>query len=242
MSDQDLFENNKNTNTPPVTSSPDDLLKTIVNEEGVPKYDTVEKALSGLAASQAHIKKLEEESRARQEEMNQLREQTKSQKSIEEVLERLTSQNQSQQQQTTPASGGLDEEKLKAIVLETLGNQQSVATHKQNLQSVQAKLVEQFGEKAQEKIAATAAALDMTPQELGELAKTKPKAVLGFFASQSNNSPAPTPPGSSVPVGLPSENPPTKFKGLLMGASAKDQAEAMRAIKEQVYKTYDVTT
>ncbi len=60
----------------------DPLLATIVNEEGKPKYSSVQDALKALASSQAHIKTLESEN-------SQLREAKTTALTLEEVLKAI---------------------------------------------------------------------------------------------------------------------------------------------------------
>lgn len=240
MPDQDLFkEQNEQQTTPP--SSPEDLLKNITREDGAPKYETIEKALEGLAASQAHIAKLEAENKAARDEVSSLREQTQSQEQVKELLERVTSQTQNQEQ-VTPEVQGLDEEKARAIVMDTINQQQQAATAEANVNKVQTELINRFGDKAREQLNQVASGIGMTPEELGELAKTKPDAVLAFFKTNQTSTPAPAPTGNAfssspqeVPLGKPE-------KSLLLGASSADLSDYINKVKAEVYKEYDVTT
>lgn len=87
MSDHDDLFKSDNTSIPP--ASPTDLLMAIKNENGEPKYKTVEDALKALANSQAFIPQLLQEKKIVEEELKTTREQASKQASIEEVLKKL---------------------------------------------------------------------------------------------------------------------------------------------------------
>lgn len=240
MSDQDIF--NQNNNPSPPVVKPEDLLLSIKNENGEPKYKTVEDALKGLEHSQNFISTLLNEKREKEEELRQLREQSQKQKSIDDVLKELTARNESNPQEPkskTPPVGELSEETIAALVRKELEQANTAAQANLNVSEVQNTLITKFGDKAGEVLAAKAAELGTTPNDLGELAKKNPKLVLSLF---NVSKPSVTPTSSSI--NLPSNPAPTAIdppsKSLLLGATSNDQKDYMKKIKEHVYKKFDV--
>jgi hypothetical protein len=227
--------------SPTSPASPEDLLLTIKNEQGEPKYKTIEDALKALANSQAFIPKLLDEKRTVEDELKQLREKAGKIDNIEEVLKKLTANTDTAIEKTPPASG-LDADAVAKLVKDQLEalNQQGAA--KRNIDEVQNALKQKFGEKVKEAVAAKAASLGTTPEKLGELAATSPAMVLALFDSQ-KSSVSPTPAGSvklpSVPKPLAVERP---AKSVLLGATSREQKEHMLEHKRAIYQKYGIET
>jgi hypothetical protein len=227
--------------SPTSPASPEDLLLTIKNEQGEPKYKTIEDALKALANSQAFIPKLLDEKRTVEDELKQLREKAGKIDNIEEVLKKLTANTDTANEKTPPASG-LDADAVAKLVKDQLEalNQQGAA--KRNIDEVQNALKQKFGEKVKEAVAAKAASLGTTPEKLGELAATSPAMVLALFDSQ-KSSVSPTPAGSvklpSVPKPLAVERP---AKSVLLGATSREQKEHMLEHKRAIYQKYGIET
>ena len=240
MSDQDPFSSETpNSNVDPVAT----LLMGIKNEQGEQKYKTVEDAVKALAASQAHIKTLEQEREAQRVEAEKLREVAKKVESIDEVIQKLTANNErSNTEKETPSVGGLSADAVAKIVQEQLTEAEKKLTAQTNAQVVQKALTDKFGDKTKEMVAKKAAELGSTPEQLGKLAIENPSLVLALFNTAPKPSVQPTISNVNVPPlnGLPPLEKPAK--SLLMGATSKEQMEYMQKIKEHVYKTYDVTT
>lgn len=239
MSDQDVF----NSDNAPAPKTVEDLLSSIKNEQGEPKYKTVEDGIKALNASQEFINKLLSEKKAQEEELARIREEQGKQKSIEEVLKQLTAKEPEVPTPpvVTPPQSGLSEEAVADLVQKQFAAVQQATQLEKNYNEVQATLKQKFGEKTSEVIAAKAAELGTTPKELGELAKSKPQMVLALFASASK---APVTPSTSS-VNLPHTPPNSELarpeKSLLLGATTKDITEYMRKVKEDVYKRHNVT-
>ena len=245
MSDQDIFSSNEEViDTSP--ASPDafaDLLASVKNDSGEPKYKSVEDAIKALANSQAHIRTLEAERKAQDDELAQLREKAKKVDNIDEVLAKLSAkESQEQPRQETPATGGLTEEAIVNLVKKALDGRDNEVKQKTNLQLVQSALAEKFGDKANEAVRKKASELGTTPEKLGQLSVENPNLVLALFdavkakpALPSTSSVNLHSPASPQPLGKPE-------KSLLLGATSKEQTEYMKKIKEEVYKKYNVTT
>jgi hypothetical protein len=241
----DVFD--QNTDTPQVHVSSDpfaDKLKTIVNDNGQPKYESVDKALDALTASQAHIKKLEDEAKAREQELQKSREEAMRATTLEEIVQRLAPKNKTPDD---PLKTVNVEETIAKKVQDALGAQQQKATADAKGLVVRNALVNKFGdvEKTRDAIAAKAAELGMSVSALQSMSTQSPKAVLALFGVQAPASSAPTTP-TSTPLNPVVKSEPLKApeQSLISGPGAtdKNRKEMMAKIREEIYKKYEVTT
>jgi len=222
-------------------------LMTITDETGRPKYDSIEKALDALNASQAHIKRLEDEAKARAVEEQKLRDQVAQAKTLEDVIKKLGGQNVSEpekQQEATPPNSGLSEEQAAELVRKVLQGERQTEAAVTNLRTVNDTLKSKFGDKAPQVVAEKAKELGTTPQQLKELSATNPNMVLALFGNSTSSPSATT---SSLNLG--SQKPQQEQikrpeKSLISGSGATDAArmEHLRKIRENVYKKYGVET
>jgi len=243
----DVFDQNT---TPPANVSNDlfaDKLKTIVNDQGQPKYDNVEKALDALAASQAHIKKLEDEAKAREPEVNKLREEATKAQALEEIVQRLTGNSQKQKNVETPTDAVDVEKVIAKQVQNALSERDATTVANANGQAVRNALVNKFGdvEKARAAVEQKAQELGMTNAQLATLSAQSPKMVLALFGATevaSNSNPIVP---SSTPLNPARSNQSVQSPTVSIisgpGATDKNRKELMARIKEEVFKKYDVT-
>lgn len=220
------------------------LLSQIKNEQGQPKYDSLPKALEGLANAQQYIPQLKTELQSKEAELAELRAKLAQQAQLEEVVSRLTAnQNQPKAQETPSPASGLDEQAVMNLLEQRLVQREQAAVQNQNAQQVHAALTAKFGEKANEVVAAKARELGTTPEELGKLASQTPAMVLALFNTSASKGPTPVTTSINIPAshnpGLPELKRPEK--SLLIGATSKQQAEYMRQIKERVYAEHGIT-
>lgn len=241
----DVFD--QNTQTPPSVVSSDpfsDKLKTIVNDNGQPKYDSVDKALDALTASQAHIKKLEDEAKAREQELQKSREEAAKAATLEEIVQRLTPKNKTPDDPPQPVNV---EETIAKKVQDALTVQQQKAIADANGLTVRNALVNKYGdvEKTREAIAAKAAELGMSVSSLQSMSTQSPKAVLALFGVAAPVNSAPTTP-TSTPLNPIIKEEPLKAPSQSLisgpGATDKNRKEMMSKIREEIYKKYEVTT
>lgn len=249
----DVFDQTPTPNTPPQTdpapsNNPfEDKLKAIVNEQGQPKYKDVVSALDALKASQEHIKRLEDEAKARQAMIdNAVAEKTRAD-ALEEIVQRL-SNNSQRPPQVDPPTVGVDEAAVVKTLEKLLEQKEVQAQTKNNITSVQNALIAKFGdaEKTKQAVAAKAAELGTTSAELGALSAKNPQLVLTLFGLVADNKGGtPTSPTAS-PLNPPQA--PTQLqrpeKSLLSGPGAtdKNRREMMAKIRDEVYKKYNVET
>lgn len=246
MSDQNVFGNNQQEVTPQEQQQPNeptsngnvfaDQLSGIRNEEGKPKYDSVDKALEALKHSQEFIPQLKQENEELKRKLEELAAKEDKMSQLEETLERLTARGAEEGQ---PSAQSLDEQSVLALLEKQLEQREQVSAAKQNVQTVQSKLQEKFGDKATEAVRLKAEELGTTPEELGSLAERNPKMVLAYFGASAPSNTRITTPGqntTSISSTQTDEGLQRPTKSLLSGATSKEQAEYMRKVREEVYK------
>ncbi|AFE86215.1 scaffold protein [Salinivibrio phage CW02] len=220
-----------------------DLLGTIVNDEGKPKYKSVPEAFKGLTHAQSHIQSLEQEKAALEAELQK-------RASVEETVQSMTQQ---QQEQDTPSSPGLTEEAVQKLLEQQLENREKSQREQSNKQKVAQTLKEKFGDEAEKTFYSKAEEFGMPKEQLEQLAATSPDAVLSWFgapakpvnpSSSSVNTTGLQPRAEEVPTmmdaGRERINLPRGEKSMLLGASSKDQASEMQRHKEAVYAKYGI--
>lgn len=251
MSDQSVFDTNNNNSqeTPEIKDSQSsnvfsDLLNSITNEEGKPKYNSVEEALKGAANAQEYIRQLKEKQEALESNLTQAQQQLAKSEAIEDVVSRLSA-NQNQEPQATPDSQGLDEQTIANLINKQLAEKSLQEAATLNKDKVNGELFSKFGDKAPEVVNSKAKELNISVNQLEEMSKQSPQLVLSLFGlTQSNLKSGPTTTTTSYtpPEGDKSTDLEKPTKSLLAGASSKEQAEYMAKIRQRVYEKYDVQT
>lgn len=181
----------------PVAQDPNSLfapqLQAIVNPQGQQKYADVNTALASIPHAQGHIDTLTAQ-------VAQLEEQVAKSKGMDEVLQRLESNQQPPA--VTPVSG-LDETSVNALVERQLANREQASLAKLNQDSVVSSLQGSYGDKAEEVFNAKAASLGMSVEQLNQLSAQSPSAVKAFFTDIPAPVQNPTLPGSTTPLQVP---------------------------------------
>lgn len=224
----------------PVQAQPnayEDLLKTIVNEQGQPKYANLGEALKALQHAQGYIPDIKNQLTAREQEVLRLQAELEQRQSIEDVVSRLAKPNQPNGQDDHPRSSGLDESAVMKLVQEQLDRNAQVTAAQANQAQVEQALKAKFGDKTADVVKQRASELGLTPQALGELSSRSPQAVLALFNTQGTHSPQPTRSSVNIPPTYSPATPPLErpAKSLLSGASTKDQMEYMAKVRQKVY-------
>ncbi len=245
MSDS-LFTQEGTTQSPQENSSVDALatkLFGIKNEKGEPKYDSLEKALGALEASQQYIPQLKDENERLKAEIEAARAELSKRETVEEIIARFTANRQPvEATQTSEAPKGLDEAAVQEMLQRTLTEREKQTLATQNMSSVRNALVSKFGDKAQEAVSAKAKELGMSMQQIDHLAATAPQAVLSWFQASPTSSAAPVRSTVSLPHSQGREALKAPEKSLMRGgASGKDLADFMARIKQEVYHEHDIT-
>jgi DNA repair exonuclease SbcCD ATPase subunit len=248
LSDKDIFSNNDTSDkdVDKVINVFADKLMSITKEDGTPKYDSLEKALDALKASQEHIPTLENDNKSLRDQIAELTERANKAKELEEIVKRMTTGNTEPEKpegNNKPDGGGLTEKDAAELVKRLLNEEKQTTVAVQNVKDVNNKLVAKFGDKASEVIQAKAKELGTTPAQLKELSATNPAMVLALFGGASS-SPAPT--SSSIrtdglkPLQTELKRPEKSILGGI-AATDKNQLDFMLKIKEEVYKRNNVT-
>ena len=246
MADQSVFEGNNPSGTPDTNTNPEtilaDQLKTIVNEDGNQKYDNVTKALEGLKNSQEYIPQLKTELSGAQAEISALKEQLAKTEAVEDVVSRLTQNQQAPTQKETPQVTGLDENAVVNLFNQLSAQQQQQATEAQNEAQVSNALSVKYGDKAAEVLNAKAAELGTTREALQEQARKNPQLVLAAFG-QNNSQSGVTTSSVNIQPGIVDEEPlQAPEKSVLTGATTREQMDLMAKIRERVYKEHGITS
>lgn len=147
-----------------------DLLASIVNEEGVQKYKSIEDALEGLRNSQEFIGKLKEENQTYRSELDK-------RLSAEQVLKELKAATKPDEKPSTEFST----EAIQELVDKRLEAKTVEQRMKQNETVVQQTMLKEFGEKANEIVKGKAKELGLSSEGLRKLSQESPAAVLAMF-------------------------------------------------------------
>ena len=189
MSDQNIFSGGTPAAAPVASVQNDnpvaDLLNTIKNERGEPKYKDINTALDALKHSQEFIPQLRTEKEKLEQELATVKAEVMRLKTVEETVERLTSQ---QSKQETPPVQGLTEEAVANLVSKTLSQREQKAVQASNLSQVVNKMKETFGDDAEKLFYSKAQEVGLSAEAINSLAAQSPQAVLQLFGV--NNTPA----------------------------------------------------
>lgn len=230
--------------TPP-NGNPNDayanLLSAIRNEQGAPKYDSVEKALEALKHSQEFIPTLKNELSQKEQELAELRANKERYENLEAIVQRLTAKEPAGEGEP-PAAKGLDEQAVSELVKKTLAETEMTRKANENLNKVQQALIGKFKDKAADAVKQRASELGVTTKDLEELAKKSPALALQLFNTKVGDSPSATSSSLSSTLNVP-EHPPVSRpeKSLLSGASSEDMKDFFSKVKDEVYRKHGIT-
>lgn len=226
-----------NTATPQNNQPFADLLGSIKNESGQPKYGNTEEALKALKHSQEFIPQLKQENQTLKSELDSLRAQVEKLKGVEAVVERLTSQNSN----ASTNAPTMDENAIAELVQRTLSKRDVEALQKANVTSVVQSLQSKMGSEAEKVFYTKAQELGMSVQQMNALAATSPKAVLNLFGIQDNevpkvNSPSPVKPGENTAGFQPKQDSfiGRNTKRLEVGATSREELEELNASRKML--------
>ena len=170
------------------------LLGSIKNERGEPKYRDLPTALEALRHSQEYIPQLKSDKEKYEQEAAELRREVERLKAVEETVTKLASGNNPQHPPQAPV--GLDAEAVAKLVSDTLQRRESEVKQKQNLDAVVTKMQQAYGADAEKNFYSKAQELGISIAEMNLLAAKSPKAVFDLLgiteAKPNNNSQAPS--------------------------------------------------
>lgn len=183
MSDQDLFEGNDDIPPaePPTGDIPpgdndelvvDQLLKSIVNEDGEPKYKTPEEAIKANAHAQKHIKQLEAD-------LAELKEKGNASDKLDELLEAV-------KQSKGSGTGDIDTSAMKpedvlTIVKEFFTESKTAEIRESNINTVVSTYKQRYGKDASKELYGKADDLGFSKTEINKLIANNPTAALNVL-------------------------------------------------------------
>jgi hypothetical protein len=183
MPDQDIFEEDKviddesgvQTGKPEdksgdVDEGSDNFLNLITNDDGTPKYKSMEDLAKGAANAQEHIRKLEKE-------LGELRAQGSPTEKIEELLDIVKSSRSGKGESNENASA-LNPEAVLNIVKDYFSDVKAAESRENNIKSVTTVFRDRYGKDASEKLYGKANDLGFTKEEINRMIATNPNAVL----------------------------------------------------------------
>jgi hypothetical protein len=184
MSDQDNIFNKDETGSqsPDQTAQAntqdglDQLLQSIQNEQGAPKYKSAEDALTALKASQEHIARLEAEN-------TEFKAKSTENATLQSVLDAVKPQGDGD---TAPT---LDEAAVASLVESIVTQRDTAKTQTSNTQSVAGKFVELYGDKGEAEFYEQAAAKGLDRTWINQLAATNPDAVFKVLGIEKKTKP-----------------------------------------------------
>ena len=246
-SDQTLFKDEPITpQATPVEKTPAanpsdlfvDQLAAIKNDQGVPKYDTVEKAIEALQHSQQYIPELKTQMSNQEQLINELKAKLEANQSVQDIISKQTPPLEAAQTSTT----SLSEQDVEALVANALQQRSVATTQTTNQTTVNTALTTKYGANAQAEIAKKASELGMKPSELGAMSKSNPAMVLALFGEKQSGNITPTFGSVNIAPTSPNVEELTRpAKSVLSGATSKDQGDFMRKIKEEIYRKHGIT-
>lgn len=224
----------------------EDLLKTIKNEEGQPKFKSAEDALKSIPHKDQHIATLEGETSQYKAEIARLNTELETRKSVEDALAALNGQRTPPApKEDPPKEAGLSQEQVQQLMQEALQKQAQDAAKEANLNSVLSALNERFGDNQAEALQKVVENSGLTAESFKEMAMTNPNVVKTLLATVPTDKPSkPTTPSSQITPTTPNQGEvPAPAKRLITGgASTGDLLDEWRANQKIVYDKYDVTT
>jgi len=167
--------------TPPaVPSDPySDLLKGIVNDDGVARYATVSDALTAIPHKDSHISTIEGENATYRTKIQELEDALSKAGNVDSLLEKLDAR----QDVSDPPPTGITEQDI----LRVIGDSDKEKERNANAAAVASTLRATYGEKAEEVFYAKATELGIDKNLLDDLAKSSPAAALELFKVPKQN-------------------------------------------------------
>lgn len=235
----------------PLEGSAEDLknltskLDDIKNEQGLRKYDTLEKALEALKHSQDYIPTLKRELEESRNLNASLELERARLKNLEDIVEKLTASPPAPKELETKTVEGLGSEQVVELVQQTLKQQSQKQLEEANEQTVRTAVISQFGDKAAEVISQKSAELGITTEDFKLLARKSPSLVLAALGGQPKQSKPTTPNTSSINMHTQNQaeiSVSKPEKSVLSGTTGKAQKDHFAEHRRAVYAKLGVNS
>lgn len=232
MTEQSVFEPTPAAVVPQPTAEPvtpaanpaDQLLSMVVNDQGQPKYNSMEDAIKGLVASQQHIAKIETENAT-------LRQASTEAKSVDDILAAVQASKGEQEpaQPAAPTTPQVTEDDIAKLIGNSLDQRAVQEKVSGNVSTVTARMQELFGDKAEETFYAKASEKGLDRETINSIAGKSPQAVFDLFGIESATSPATPAPTHTSVFGSPGNNEPAKAKSAMGYITTKELLDSWNA-------------
>lgn len=232
-----------------------DLLNTIKNERGEPKYKDLNAALEALRHSQEYIPQVKADKEAAERKLAEMQKEIDRLKTVEESIASLTNAQNNQQVQPPV---GINADEVANLVNQTLTLREVQAKQAANSAQVVSAIQAKFGADSEKVFYEKAREMGMTVAQVNKLAAEAPQAVLSLYgitstgATPATNQQTPNPTSGSINTSG-YQPQPTSFLGkndkpTLLGATTnelrQEQQNAKNLVEELHNKgltTYDLT-
>lgn len=231
-----------------------DLLSTIKNERGEPKYKDLTTALDALRHSQEYIPQIKTDLEEKERKLQELLAENARLKTVEETLARITSSNTPEPNTTVNKNNGLSAEEVAQLVTNTLSQREAEAVQQANISQVINKANEVYGAEAQKIFYDKAKEMGLSAAQINNLAKQSPQAVFNLLGLNQTNRQAglPQPTIGSINTAGYQPNPQSflgrNAKPVILGASTdelkQENMNAKKLVEElhgQGLSTHDLT-
>jgi len=239
MADQDLFDENKGkdngegeptSNPTPNTDGDgetiDQLLASIVNENGEQKYSKPEEALKGAAHAQEHIKNLERE-------LAELKDKGNASDKLDELLETVKSSQASGQGEEAST---MKPEDVLTIVKDYFSDAKAAETRENNISTVTKVFRDRYGKEASENLYGKAEDLGLGKEEINRMIANNPKAalkILGEDIPKGKSGKDPVVSGGSIDTSQFQGTPPRQPKSVMGPTKTGELNDAWEASKKR---------
>lgn len=221
-----------------------DQLKGIVNEQGKPKYSSVEEALKALKHSQEFIGNLISENKQFKEKISEIENEVEKRKSVEEIVESLYQRRNDSDGRETPDPERFDEntvlELVKRHIDSELSGRELENKRKENKSYVNKELFEKYGPETRNLVNAKLESVGLTIEQFEKLSAETPKVALALFNQSPTSGSSVTTGSINIPNHKKQSDIPKPEKSLMMGATEADKLEYFKKVKEAIYNKYNV--
>lgn len=249
MPDQDIFDENKVEDKDKAPAEPtnsggeegdkeeeaDKLLSLITNEDGTPKYKTLEDMAKGAAHAQKHIQTLEKELH----DASVLGNPTEK---IEELLDAVKASASGKGESEGNASAMKPEDVL-GIVKDYLTDVKAAESRESNIASVTTVFKDRYGKDASEKLYGKAEDLGFSKEEINRMIATNPKAALKVLGEEAPKKKTTDPVGGNgaVDTGHFRQAPPSAPKTVMGYTSSKELTDYWADRKQRTLERLGIT-
>lgn len=259
MSDQDIFQSNSQPSeddqpaggnqNPSSTNGGEgnDLLKSIVNENGEPKYKSIGDALSALKHAQEFIPQLKSENEQYRNQLTQANEELAKSAGALKALDRLAQPQAMEADRPVAQAQKEEAPNLDELVNDAISRHETRKQQQANISKVTSALSEKYGEKAGQVFYDKAKELGLDKDTMNQLAAKSPTAVLKYFQTEGTASSTASPSTSSVksesikqPKPVFNGSLPLPQKSMMAGASTQDLVQEIRRHRAAVYEKYGI--